>query len=56
MVWTYYCQMDDVTLAGDSKEELAQRVMEHVNEEHEIEMTYDEALDSVNRNARQEAA
>jgi predicted small metal-binding protein len=56
MVWTYYCADDDITLAGDSREELAERLMDHVNEEHEMEMTYDDALASVDREGKQEAA
>jgi hypothetical protein len=56
MVWTYYCKMDDITLAGSTKEELAERLMDHANEEHEMEMTFDQALMAVSQDAKQEAA
>ena len=56
MAWTYYCDMDGQTLMATTKEELASKVMQHVNKDHDMNMTMDQAMESVEQNAKQSAA
>ncbi|HEX2950382.1 MAG TPA: hypothetical protein VHV83_12600 [Armatimonadota bacterium] len=56
MAWKYYCADDDITLSADTQEDLALELMRHVEEDHGENMSYDEALQSVQANAKQKAA
>ena len=55
MAWVYVCEMDNMRLMADTKEHLAQKVMEHANQTHNMNMTMQQAMDSVNENAQQAA-
>lgn len=54
-MWNYRCDTDNLTLTADSKEELAEKVMKHANEQHDMQMTREQAMESVNKNATQAA-
>ena len=56
MAWTYYCADDQSTLSAPSKEELVQKVQDHVREIHKSDMTTDQVRESVEKNAKQTAA
>jgi len=56
MAWSYYCEPDQSTLTAPTKEELAQKVMEHSKEIHGMEMSLEQARESVEKNAKQMAA
>ncbi len=56
MAWTYYCADDKVTLSADTKEQLAEKMMQHMRSLHNKVMSREEAMQSVNQDARQSAA
>lgn len=56
MAWSYYCADEQLTITAESKEELARKVMEHVNEEHNSNVTLQDAKQMVDKDARQSAA
>ena len=55
MTWTYECAKNEPLITANTKEELAQKIMEHVNAEHGGTMTMDDARQAVNQNAQQAA-
>jgi hypothetical protein len=56
MAWTYFCEADQTTLTAATKEDLAQKVMEHSQQIHDQQMTREQARESVEKNAKQTAA
>ncbi|HEY3379831.1 MAG TPA: hypothetical protein VGL77_20345 [Armatimonadota bacterium] len=56
MAWSYYCADEQMNIIADTKEELADKIIEHLEEMHDSTMTYDEAMDSINTNAKEIAA
>ena len=56
MAWTYYCDMEGITLSAPTKEELAVRVLDHMREAHNTDMTEEQTRESVEKNAKQTAA
>ncbi|MHB0937633.1 MAG: DUF1059 domain-containing protein [Armatimonadota bacterium] len=56
MAWTYYCADDQSTLSAPSKEELVQKVKDHMQEIHKSDMTMDQVRANVEKNAKQTAA
>jgi len=56
MAWTYYCEDEQITLSAPTKEELAQKVMDHMRESHDTTMSMEQARDSVEKDAKQSAA
>ena len=55
MAWVYQCTEDNVRLIADSKEQLAQKLMEHAMQNHQMNMTLQQAMDMVNKGAQQAA-
>ena len=55
MAWSYMCEDDKVRLTANTKEELADKVMQHANKVHNMSVTRQQALDMVNKGARQAA-
>ncbi|MHB9134761.1 MAG: DUF1059 domain-containing protein [Armatimonadota bacterium] len=55
MAWSYFCAMDNMTLTGNTKEELAQKMQQHMKETHDQEISMDQAMEMVNKNAQQAA-
>jgi predicted small metal-binding protein len=53
MAWTFYCSSDQSNLTAGSKDELAMEVQQHVRDQHGRMISRDEAMDMVNREARQ---
>ena len=56
MAWTYYCNMDQTTLSAPDKDQLAEKVMQHMQQLHGKQMSREEAKESVEKNATQTAA
>jgi len=56
MAWTYYCEDEQITLSALTKEELTQKVMEHMQESHDTTISMDQARENVEKNAKQSAA
>ncbi|HEY3417705.1 MAG TPA: DUF1059 domain-containing protein [Armatimonadota bacterium] len=55
MPWTYTCEEDSITFVADTKEQLVEKVWEHAQQMHGMEMTRDEVMQSVNQDAQQAA-
>lgn len=56
MAWSFYCADEKLNITAESKEELARKVMEHVNEAHHSNITLQDAMQMVNKDAKQSAA
>jgi len=56
MAWTYYCESEQITLSAPTKEELAQKVMDHMKSNHDTEISMDQARENVEKDAKQSAA
>jgi len=56
MPWQYYCEPDKRNIVAETKAELVEKVMEHANREHQMNMTHDQAVEAVDKDARQAAA
>ena len=56
MAWTLFCADEKETLSAPTKEELALQVIQHLDEQHGISMTYEEALEKVTKDAKQTVA
>jgi predicted ArsR family transcriptional regulator len=56
MAWTYYCTEEDVTLRGDTHDDLVDELMRHLRDNHDEDVSRAEAEAMVARNGRQEAA
>jgi len=55
MAWTYTCESDRAVLRADSKEALADKMRQHLKEQHAQEMSHEQAMEAVNRGAKQAA-
>jgi len=53
MAWSLVCQADGQKLNADSKEALADKVMQHANSQHKASMNREQAMQMVNKDARQ---
>ena len=56
MAWTYFCANDRMTLSAPNKEQLADKMIEHMQQKHNTSMSRDEAMKQVNQHAKQAAA
>ena len=55
MTWTYECASNEPLITANTKEELAQKVMEHANAKHDAHMSIDDARQAVSQSAQQAA-
>lgn len=56
MVWSVYCPDEKMDITAETKEKLATEVVQHLSKLHNKQMTYDQALEMVEREAKQKAA
>lgn len=56
MAWTFFCPSDRMTLTADTKEQLTDKVQQHLKSAHNQEVSRTEAMDMVDKGAKQSAA
>ena len=55
MAWVYQCPNDNARLLGETKEQLADKMVQHMLDMHDTEITYDQAMQEVMKDAKQAA-
>jgi len=55
MTWVIQCTDDNTRLMAENKDQLAEKLMDHMKEMHDMQMTRDQAMMEVNKMAKQAA-
>ncbi len=55
MAWVYQCQSDSTRLMGETKERLADKMVQHMKTMHDTDITQEQALQELNKSAQQAA-
>ena len=55
MAWVYQCQSDNTRLMGETKDQLADKMVQHMKTDHDMEITHEQAMMELNKSAQQAA-
>jgi hypothetical protein len=56
MAWVFHCAKENIDLVADTRERLAEKVMQHMKDRHDTQISLQQAMDMVSKDARQQAA
>lgn len=56
MAWSFYCADEKMNITADNKEELAMKLMQHMQENHDTKISQQQAMEMINMGAQQSAA